>query len=79
MDSESDKNAASLEFEGGLTRRGRLVLGLPSFLLWYALGAPTYALALYGCFVISWAWAYEDVAKQHADFQAAASLLRKGR
>lgn len=55
------------------------MLGLPSFLLWYALGAPTYALALYGCCVIYWAWAYEDVAKQHADFQAAASLLRKGR
>ena len=71
--SDSDKNNASLEFTGGVTRAGKQTLGVLACLSLYAFSAPTYALVLTGFGFSFWAWAYEDVGKQYNDMMAAAS------
>ena len=74
-----DDSAASLEFEGGVTRRGKLVLGVLSCVLLYALGVPKEGLALCACGFGYWAFAYGDIADQHTKFQAAAAALKQQR
>ena len=72
--------ATVMEFEGGITRRGKVVLGTLCCLLLYAGSAPRQGVALCACGFGYWAFAYEDtVARQHADFQAAAKLLSEAK
>ena len=69
--------ATSVEFEGGITRRGKIVLGVLTSLLLYAAGAPREGIALCACGFGVWAFAYADtVAEQHAAFQAATNALK---
>ena len=76
MPPRDQDNATSVEFEGGTTRRGKIVLGVLSCAILYAAGAPRAGIALCASAFGVWAFAFADtVAEQHAAFQAAAKNL----
>ena len=62
---------ASLEFEGGVTRRGKMVLGGAAGSACYAAGVPWWANTIVIAGFVSWAVLFRDVQADHDKFRRA--------